>query len=392
MAHPLPGPTPFMSSPSPSPARPLAQRRDGLDVLRALAIVAVLFFHAPAVVLDVLPFTVRKAFAHGWMGVDLFFVLSGYLVGRQVFTQHAAQGTVAELRTFWLKRWGRTLPLYYVVLAFYALKPWTFGTPFNGGGWHFVFFLQNYTALSDFVQSWSLCVEEHFYLVLPLLAFGLRGRQWPAWVWWLPVAVSLTARWMTWRELPPDVPLPQLPMFLGWPTLHHLDGLAVGVFLAKTAPVWQRWAPSRRTACGVLGAAVLVLTIGVCGALPVGVYGLWVYTGLSLGFGGLLVGIESMQVSAGPRWGIYQVAVLSYGAYLWHGAVVRVIERTGLSLGAWPVDLLVYLCATLGVAWVTYVTVEQPGLKWRDRLLARFETRREEAPLSPVPVDKLAGP
>jgi peptidoglycan/LPS O-acetylase OafA/YrhL len=234
-------------------------------------------------------------------------------------------------------------------------------------------------------------VEEHFYLVLPLLAFGLRGRQWPAWVWCVPVAVSLAARWMTWSALPADVPLPRLPSLLTWPTLHHLDGLAVGVFLAKTAPVWQRWTSSRRTACGVLGAAVLVLTIGVCGALPAGVNGLWTYTGLSLGFGGVLVGLESMQVSAGPRQAIYQVAALSYGAYLWHGSVVRVIERTGLSLGVWPVDLLVYLFATLGVAWVTYVTVEQPGLKWRDRLLARLEARREEGAFSPVPVDKLAG-
>ncbi|WP_163990477.1 acyltransferase family protein [Pyxidicoccus caerfyrddinensis] len=368
-----------------SPAQPTAPRRDGLDVMRALAILAVLAFHAPAVVHDALPLGLRAAFAHGWMGVDLFFVLSGYLVGRQVFSRHAEQGGVAELRTFWLKRWGRTLPLYYVVLALYALKPWTFGTPFLGGGWHYALFLQNFTGLSDFVQSWSLCVEEHFYLVLPLLAFGLRGRRWPAWVWCLPIAVSFTARWLTWRELPQGLPLPQLPALLSWPTLHHLDGLAVGVFLAKTAPVWQRWAASWRAACGVLGAVVLAVTVGVCGPLLAGVGALWVFTGLSVGFGLLLVGTESIQLPAGPRWGIYQVAVLSYGAYLWHGFVVRGLERTHLSLGAWPLDLLVYLGATLAVAWVTYVAVEQPGLRWRDWLLARFEARARAERLSPVP-------
>ena len=364
-------------------------------MLRALAILPVLAFHAPAVVLDALPSGLRAAVAHGWMGVDLFFVLSGYLVGRQVFGRHEEQGGVAELRTFWLKRWGRTLPLYYVVLAFYALKPWTFGTPFLGGGWHYAFFLQNLTGLSDFIQSWSLCVEEHFYLALPLLAFSLKGRHWPAWVWWVPVAVSLTARWLTWRSLPAGTTLPQLPMLLSWPTLHHLDGLAVGVFLAKTAPVWQRWSLSRRGACAVLGIAVLAVTVGVCGPLLKGTGALWVFTGLAVGFGLVLVGTESMRLPAAPRWGIYQVAVLSYGAYLWHSLVVRVLDRTHLSLGAWPLDLLVYLGATLAVARVTYVTVEQPGLKWRDWLLARFESRStpqgQDGGLSPVPVEKPAG-
>ncbi len=347
-------------------------------MLRALAILAVLFFHAPAVVHHAMPVWLRVGFAHGWMGVDLFFVLSGYLVGRQVFGQQEEQGVGAQLRTFWLKRWGRTLPLYYLVLVLYALKPWTVGTPFLGGGWHFVFFLQNFGGLRDFIQSWSLCVEEHFYLVLPLLAFALRGRQWPAWVWCLPVAVSLIARWLTWRELPPDLPLPELPIHLAWPTLHHLDGLAVGVFLAKTAPAWRRWAPRWRAACGALGAGVLAATILVAGPFLVGLGGVWAITGLSVGFGLVLMGVESLRLPAGPRWGIYQVAVLSYGAYLWHGLMVRVIERTGVTLGAWWLDLLAYLAAVLVVAWVTYVTVELPCLRWRDRLLTWFEARERQ--------------
>jgi peptidoglycan/LPS O-acetylase OafA/YrhL len=353
-------------------------------VLRALAILVVLVFHAPEAVRVALPGALRQAFAYGWMGVDLFFVLSGYLVGRQVFGRLEDESLGARLRTFWIKRWGRTLPLYYGVLAFYALKPWTVGTPFLGGGWHFAFFLQNFGGLRDFVQSWSLCVEEHFYLVLPLLAFGLRGRQWPAWAWALPVAVSVTARWLTWRQLPPGIPLHDLPALLSWPTLNHLDGLAVGVFLARTAPVWQQWAPRWRAACGALGAAVLTATILLAGPLLMGLGSVWAITGLSVGFGLVLVGVESLRLPAAPRWGIFQVAVLSYGAYLWHGLLVRVIERAELTLGSWPLDLLAYLAATLAVAWVTYVTVEQPGLRWRDRLLTRLAAReRHKSGMAP---------
>ena len=353
------------------PARAPAARLDGLDVLRALAILSVLLFHAPEAIGDAVAPAMRAAFAHGWMGVDLFFVLSGYLIGRQVFGPLAEPNLGSRLRAFWVKRWVRTLPLYFVVLTFYALKPWTFGTPFVGGGWHYALFLQNFTAPRDFVQSWSLCVEEHFYLVLPLLAFGLRGRQWPAVAWLVPVLVSLLGRWLVWRGLPSGTPASMLPALLYWPTHLHLDGLAMGVFLAKTAPAWRPWSAARRTACGLLGVAVLALTIGQGGPL----LRVWMVSGLAAGFALLLVGVESARLPAVPRWGVQQVAVLSYGAYLWHAPVVRIFERLHLSLGAWGLDLLAFLTATLAVAWVTYVTVEKPCLRLRDRLLSRLESR-----------------
>ena len=117
-----------------------------------------------------------------------------------------------------MKRWTRTLPLYFLVLGTYAfLKPWLFGAPFVGGGWHYALFLQNYRPLQDFVQSWSLCVEEHFYLVLPLLAFGLRGRKWPAWVWLVPAGASVVGRVLVSRTLPADMPVLELIPVLQWP-------------------------------------------------------------------------------------------------------------------------------------------------------------------------------
>nr|BDT31527.1 acyltransferase [Myxococcus sp. MH1] len=347
------------------------RRMDGLDVLRAFAILGVLVFHAPAAVHDAVPYAVRFAFAHGWMGVDLFFVLSGYLVGRQVFATEEGPTLGAQLRTFWLKRWMRTLPLYFVVLALYALKPWLVGTPFVGGGWHYALFLQNFGHPRDFVQSWSLCVEEHFYLVLPLLAFALGGRRWPAWAWLGSVALSVTARWLFSRGLPADVTMSSLDTLAPWSTELHLDGLGIGVFLAKTAPTWRSWSPRGRMLCGLVGVGVLALTVGHHGAIVTTTNHVWLFAGLAVGFGGVLVGIESLQLPRVPRWAIYQIALLSYGAYLWHGLVLRIVERLDLRLGAWGLDLLAYLALTLGVSWVTYVAVEKPCLKLRDWLLTR---------------------
>jgi peptidoglycan/LPS O-acetylase OafA/YrhL len=345
-------------------------RQDGLDILRAAAILPVLFFHAPEKLFLALPPVLQHASRFGWMGVDLFFVLSGYLIGRQVLSTRAEAPLGTQLRTFWVKRWTRTLPLYFVVLGTYAvIKPWVFGAPFVGGGWHYALFLQNYGPLRDFVQSWSLCVEEHFYLVLPLLAFGLRRRKWPAWVWLVPAGLSLLGRALVSRTIPADTPVLELVPVLQWPTHLHLDGLGVGVFLARTAHGWRDWPARWRVASAGVGLGVLAATLTLCGPTLLGHARLWVFTGLSVGFGLLLVGMEPVRLPPWVRRVVYAVAVASYGAYLWHGLVVRVIERSGFTLGAWGVDLLAYLGAVLLVSAATYLGVEKPGLRLRRWLL-----------------------
>jgi peptidoglycan/LPS O-acetylase OafA/YrhL len=302
--------------------------------------------------------------------VDLFFVLSGYLIGRQVFSTRAETPLGTQLRHFWVKRWTRTLPLYFIVLGTYALiKPWVFGAPFVGGGWHYVLFLQNYGPLQDFVQSWSLCVEEHFYLVLPLLVFGLQGKKWPAWAWLVPAGLSLLGRALVSRTIPAETPVLELVPVLQWPTHLHLDGLGVGVFLARTAPGWQDWPKRWKTASAVTGLGVLAATLARFGPTLLGPARLWVFTGLSVGFGLVLVGMEAVRLPARVRQAVYAVAVTSYGAYLWHGLVVRAFERSGFTLGWWGLDLLAFVGGVLGVSAVTYAAVEKPGLRLRRWLL-----------------------
>jgi peptidoglycan/LPS O-acetylase OafA/YrhL len=349
-------------------------RQDGLDVLRAVAILLVLVFHAPETVTRALPGALRSAFSLGWMGVDLFFVLSGYLIGRQVFATREDLPLGARLRTFWVKRWTRTLPLYFVVLGTYAfLKPWVFGAPFVGGGWSYALFLQNYGPLKDFVQSWSLCVEEHFYLVLPLVAFALRGQRWPAWAWLVPLGVSMVGRAIVSEALPASPAVREWMGAYSWATHLHLDGLGVGVFLARTAPRWRGWPARWKAVSAVLGLAVLAATLGPYEPMRVGHHFIWLYTGLSVAFGLLLVGLESWRLPPWARRGVYAVAATSYGAYLWHGLVVRAFERSHLSLGGWGVDLLAFVGVVLLVSWGTYVAVEKPGLRLRGWLLKREE-------------------
>lgn len=128
----------------------------------------------------------------GTRGVDLFFVLSGYLVGTIAFREFNQFSNISLLN-FWRRRWFRTLPAYYVTLGFYVIKsllPHSTGELENPLS--YLIFLQTYLSLlSHFVHSWSLCVEEHFYLFLPLFLnlLGICFRNIEKHIAWILIAL-----------------------------------------------------------------------------------------------------------------------------------------------------------------------------------------------------------
>lgn len=175
-----------------------------LDILRGLAILMVLCNHVDFTVIDGVPgFSGKAGFIYwrikqfGWSGVDLFFVLSGFLIGGLLLGEIERTGTVRVGR-FWLRRGFKIWPSYLVLLAALAI---TGVTDFVDSssliafvqtlGAH-LFFLQNYLRENPNSPTWSLAVEEHFYLVLPLLLLALaylaKRREQSA-IQFLPVAV-----------------------------------------------------------------------------------------------------------------------------------------------------------------------------------------------------------
>ena len=155
-------------------------RPNGLDTLRAIAILLVFLnheafrSHSP---------TLLVVQAVGWIGVDLFFVMSGYLIANQVLAG-VNRGEELSLAAFYARRAFRTWPAYWVVLACYFLFPSWMGGNTPPPLWRFLTFTQNFNLPTGtaFSHAWSLCIEEQFYLVLPLavlvgLTFGRRRRQ-----------------------------------------------------------------------------------------------------------------------------------------------------------------------------------------------------------------------
>jgi hypothetical protein len=151
-------------------------RANGLDTLRAAAITLVFMNHYMAFVSGTATF--GWASVVGWTGVDLFFVLSGYLIANQIFAG-LARGATLSRRSFYARRALRTLPVFWLVLALYFLFPAVMGGNTPPPLWRFLTFTQNIGLHGGtaFSHAWSLCIEEQFYLILPLaLVIGTGCR------------------------------------------------------------------------------------------------------------------------------------------------------------------------------------------------------------------------
>ena len=150
------------------------QRQPGLDLLRALAIIVVVIYHAGIMGFP-LPNRVHR---WGWIGVDLFFVLSGYLIGGQLLAELARNNRL-NLPQFYTRRALRILPAYFVILAIYFLLPlWREYPDMAQPLWKFLFSIQNIALHggTSFSHAWSLAVEDQFYLALPFLLLVLFWR------------------------------------------------------------------------------------------------------------------------------------------------------------------------------------------------------------------------
>ena len=160
----------------------------GLDGMRALAVVAVMLYHAN-----------HHWLSGGFLGVEVFFVISGYLITLLLIGEHERNGRI-DLSEFWLRRARRLLPAIFTMMSGVAVYMALFkrqpqgrtrgdflGGLFYGSNWYQIYVGQGYTANEAFVpfrHLWSLAVEEQFYLLWPLIMVGIlrlgRGgcREW----------------------------------------------------------------------------------------------------------------------------------------------------------------------------------------------------------------------
>lgn len=369
-------------------------RAPGPDLLRALAILLVMLWHLPR---PATPVSLEGLKLYGWTGVDLFFVLSGYLIGTQLFSR-LARGHRLSLRDFYLKRALRILPAFLTVLAIYVFLPALRENPTMQAPWRFLTFTMNfgldYRVTGGFTQAWSLCVEEHFYLVFPLLVLMLSRLRWQGWVVLLACVVlfgGMLLRATIWQNTVGTLLAegagasvgPTYLKFIYYPTYCRLDGLLFGVLFAafKTfkPDQWRRYVDPRwALAAGVvaIGLAVVVFhypaTPGLRGPALTLLGASFGYPLLSFGCACVLAAsLEWERAFGGWRVpGAGTIAILSYSTYLTHKLVSHGIELLlGKEAFAGIGGFVLYFAASFAVAALLWLAVERPFLLLRDRLL-----------------------
>lgn len=356
-----------------------------LDILRALAVMLVLGRHWYPCPQGFNP-VVRpliNAWEHcGWIGVDLFFVLSGFLISGLLFREHRTNGSI-DLKRFLVRRAFKIYPAFYVYLAFaVAFMICSRGSCPPEVVISELLFVQNYFHYI-FGHSWSLAVEEHFYMALPLLLLFLikrceKNESNPfrplVWIVYGAASALLVFRIVTVWQVPYS---DQTHLF---PTHLRFDSLLFGVLLSY----WHHYHPERLAAVAVRWHRWLAAG-GIALVLP----SVWIplehpfmhtvgLTLLYVGFGMILLAVLYWPSSGAsrldPLWAaVARVGVYSYSIYLWHipmreGVLITARMVTGGDALSYSEGLVIYVVGSVLLGIGMARLVEMRALKWRDRL------------------------
>jgi peptidoglycan/LPS O-acetylase OafA/YrhL len=374
-----------------TPLKQSSPRLHGLDTLRSLAILSVILYHLYTYQFEALPEGFEAVAQFCWAGVDLFFVLSGYLISKQYLRPYLSNNR-PNAWNFYRNRLFRILPPYFAVLSLYYLLPIWRETPALPPFWQFLTFTQNLlvtpTSGLAFSHAWSLCVEEHFYLLLPPVVFLLMRR--PS----LRKASAVIAGLVLlgvgirgsilWLEINPIEKTNQPIGFtylrhIFYPTYCRLDGLLAGVTLALVEtfrPLWWSRVAKRGHSLLISGAFLIGIALWLCRNHWNSASGSAAY-GILIGFPILATGLALLVASALSTNGLLGrinvpgarlIATLAFSLYLTHKEAIHLVKLyfpvySQMSKYHW---LGLYTFLSLAISATLYCCIERPFLILRD--------------------------
>jgi peptidoglycan/LPS O-acetylase OafA/YrhL len=366
-----------------------SSRLISLDLLRLLAIVLVLGRH-----METPPegwnSVLRPVFTawqnNGGIGVDLFFVLSGFLVSGLLYAEYKKRGEIS-LKRFYVRRAWRIYPAFYALIVFSYFFSWLVMDWKMRDRQIFteLFFLQNYQQ-AYWNHTWTLALEEHFYILLPLALLGLVRRN--------PGAAD------PFRAIPYIVGASSLLFLAGrminfavrteyswythaWPTHLRMDSLIFGVGIAYAYHFnrerFYRILRPLRYPMIVLGVATLSTSIWLPISASAFYYHTFGFMQSYLGAAALMVGVLMCRIPQNRITnGLALLGTYSYSIYLWHMALMYWAIPKWKDTLSWEVRTLIYFIGAFVIGIGMAKMLEAPLLRVRDRL---HPSRTEEAPV-----------
>lgn len=355
----------------------------GLDLMRSLAILLVLLSHSSILLKD------GQFIDLSWLifidGVEIFFSLSGFLIGtillRQLFF---VGGSFADMCNFWIRRWFRTLPTYYLFLFINLLLA---ALHLSGGSievfsWKFLLFLQNFNwyFYGFYGESWSLSVEEWFYIIFPLLL--LTAGAFTNLTTSIGVSIAVLILAALYFRYVRSVSVENHFMWdfqIRKIVITRLDAIVYGVIMAwvrlKAPTFFKQW----RYLLLVTGVAVIILSTSAP-AFPVSLYyKVFFFPIQSIG---VCLCIPSLYYMASPQRGLRKIVEwisdISYSLYLCHSLIIGLIITNFRldSIGESLVGYFTFWGLSLCIAHLSFKYFERPIRDLRDaEVLTQFVNR-----------------
>lgn len=357
-----------------------------LDGVRAIAIWMVLLLHVVFVfpsspgALGFIPTPLLLILSHGWLGVDLFFMLSGFLItGILLGSKHRSH----YFRNFYIRRILRIMPLYFATVIVWSIL-------YRGYGRYFLLssaFGANLSWLLHIPRPrgptllWSLAIEEQFYLLWPFIVFLLNKRTLAIVTGGIFLATPVIRAIAAAHGVDPEV-----ITRLSW---YRFDGLAAGALMA----IWARsYLAGKRSSIWIASALMVAFVLLTVIGTPFGLMGGRTITAIALrltqaylffgAFFVLIVAFRGSKWTAPLRWRFMQLSgALSYCLYLVHLSIgdgyEYLLERSGVPLvsyvgasGAVLVRAAAILGVSFGIALLSRKYLEDPFLSLKDRFTA----------------------
>ncbi|MFS3134179.1 acyltransferase family protein [Gluconacetobacter sacchari] len=345
-------------------------RNFGLDLVRVLAILPVLTIHFAANAFGDIPLLL---YAAGDMGVEIFYALSGFLIGGIILRDFANGFSWGIVGNFYVRRWMRTLPLYYL-FGLVNLVVTAYGFLADPAvSWRllaYIPFLQNLAwpiVAPWYQESWSLAVEEWFYLLFPLIFALIPGR--PRLRIFM-IALVLGSVPLILRIVAAEHALPY--DLISRAVVYRLDAIAYGIMAVWIVTAWPEQSAYWKNVAGFLGGlGVIITALIVIGHIDIGGFALLTF-GFSLPSASFAAIVVWASLRDWPSWEaggeskiVRWISTRSYSLYLCHGTVVRYMVHGGVFHRPHMESLSFFMVASCLLAEGLYRFIERPFMAMR---------------------------